>query len=84
MFGTASRSLVSSVVARRAGTVGSTSSTARSGGAVRFLNVHEYVSMDIMKSHGVKVPECFVATTPEEAKNIFQNKINKRTYILNM
>jgi len=47
-------------------------------GAVRFLNVHEYISMDLMKSHGIKTPECYVAETPEEAEHIFTNSLNKR------
>ena len=82
MFGS-TRNLITSVIARQAvlRPNPAAAAVARTGGAVRFLNVHEYVSMDIMKSHGVKVPECFVATTPEEAKDIFQNQINKRTYI---
>jgi hypothetical protein len=54
-------------------------SPAASVGAVRFLNVHEYISMEIMKNHGIQTPECHVATTPEEAENLFQNAFNKRT-----
>lgn len=38
-------------------------------GAVRNLNVHEYISMDIMKEHGIAIPEGYVASTPEEAEN---------------
>lgn len=49
-------------------------------GAIRYLNVHEYVSMDIMKQHGVKVPECHVADSAMEAQNIFETRINKRKY----
>ena len=52
---------------------------ASSVGAVRFLNVHEYISMEIMKNHGIQTPECHVASTPEEAENLFQNALNKRT-----
>ena len=49
---------------------------ASSIGAVRFLNVHEYLSMEIMKNHGIQTPECHVASTPEEAENLFQNALN--------
>jgi succinyl-CoA synthetase beta subunit len=38
-------------------------------GAVRNLNVHEYISMEIMKEHGIAIPEGYVASTPEEAEN---------------
>jgi succinyl-CoA synthetase beta subunit len=48
-------------------------------GAVRFLNVHEYISMEIMKNHGIQTPECHVASTPEEAENLYQSAFNKRT-----
>jgi hypothetical protein len=47
-------------------------------GAVRHLNVHEYVSMEIMQAHGIKTPNCSVASTPEEAEQIFVHKLNKR------
>ncbi|GAX10691.1 succinyl-CoA synthetase beta subunit [Fistulifera solaris] len=46
-------------------------------GAVRHLNVHEYVSMEIMQAHGIKTPNCSVASTPEEAEQIFLHKLNK-------
>jgi acyl-CoA synthetase (NDP forming) len=46
-------------------------------GAVRNLNVHEYISMELMKNHGIKTPECYVASTPDEAENIFMNSLNK-------
>jgi ATP-grasp domain len=46
-------------------------------GAVRNLNVHEYVSMELLEHYGVKVPKAFVASTPEEAENIFMHNLNK-------
>lgn len=46
-------------------------------GAIRNLNVHEYISMDIMKSHGIATPECYVANTPEEAEHLFDTYFNK-------
>ena len=49
-------------------------------GAIRNLNVHEYISMDLMKSHGIGTPAGYVASSPEEAENIYLNKLNKREY----
>lgn len=49
-------------------------------GAVRNLNVHEYISMEIMKNHGIKTPECYVASTPDEAEHIFTSSLNKGKY----
>jgi hypothetical protein len=46
-------------------------------GAVRNLNVHEYISMEVMKNYGIKTPDCYVANTPDEAENIFMNSLNK-------
>jgi len=50
---------------------------APSVGAVRNLNVHEYVSMELLEHYGVKVPKAFVASSPEEAEHIFLNSLNK-------
>lgn len=47
-------------------------------GAVRNLNVHEYISMDLMKQHEIGAPAGYVASSPEEAENIYLNKLNKR------
>jgi hypothetical protein len=49
-------------------------------GAVRNLNVHEYISMELMESHGIGVPAGRVADTPEEAEDIFNNILNKREW----
>mmetsp|Transcript_11309 Transcript_11309/g.23843 ORF Transcript_11309/g.23843 Transcript_11309/m.23843 type:complete len:454 (+) Transcript_11309:123-1484(+) len=46
-------------------------------GAVRNLNVHEYISMEIMNQHGITTPKGFVANTPEEAEHIFTTMMNK-------
>ena len=51
------------------------------GGAIRHLNVHEYISMEIMKSHGIATPECYVADTADEAEHLFANSFSKRAYI---
>jgi succinyl-CoA synthetase beta subunit len=49
--------------------------------AVRFLNVHEYISMEIMQSHGIRTPKYQVASTPQEAEDIFSNVLNQRECI---
>jgi acyl-CoA synthetase (NDP forming) len=46
-------------------------------GAIRHLNVHEYISMEVMKHHGITTPECYVASTPDEAAHIFNNSFGK-------
>jgi hypothetical protein len=45
-------------------------------GAVRNLNLHEYLSMDLMKQHGIATPAGYVASSAEEAENIFLHKLN--------
>ena len=35
----------------------------------RFLNLHEYASMELMNEYGISTPRGVVATTPEEAEN---------------
>eukprot|EP00977_Amphora_coffeiformis_P010266 scaffold2383_cov161-Amphora_coffeaeformis.AAC.22 len=46
--------------------------------AVRNLNVHEYISMDLLKEYGVSVPEYHVANSPDEASDIFRNVFNEQ------
>jgi len=46
-------------------------------GAVRNLNVHEYISMELMQSHGITTPMCKVATSPEEAETLFDSVKNQ-------
>ena len=58
--------------------VAASATTSRLGG-VRCLNVHEYISMEIMQSHGIQTPACKVASTPEEAEDAFLNTLNQRT-----
>jgi acyl-CoA synthetase (NDP forming) len=48
--------------------------------AVRFLNVHEYISMEIMQSHGIRTPNYHVASTADEAEHIFTNVLNQREF----
>lgn len=46
-------------------------------GAVRNLNVHEYVSMELLEHYGVQVPKAYVATSADEAEQIFLHSLNK-------
>mmetsp|Transcript_7655 Transcript_7655/g.17330 ORF Transcript_7655/g.17330 Transcript_7655/m.17330 type:complete len:451 (-) Transcript_7655:97-1449(-) len=63
---------------RRAGASINTSRVATPAmGAVRLLNVHEYISMELMNQHGIATPKGFVANTPEEADHIFTTMMNK-------
>lgn len=49
----------------------------------RFLNVHEYISMELMASHGIQVPECHVAESAQEVEHIFNTSFHhKRTSFL--
>jgi len=47
-------------------------------GSIRCLNVHEYISMEIMKTHGVPIPKGYVAKTPDEAVGIYETKMQQR------
>jgi len=47
-------------------------------GAVRNLNVHEYISMEIMNAHHIPTPRAYVAKTPEEAEAIYTQKLAHR------
>lgn len=44
-------------------------------GATRSLNVHEYVSMDIMRKFGIPVPKGGVANTVAEAEQVYKTII---------
>jgi len=39
----------------------------------RYLNIHEYLGIDLLKSYGVNVAKGFVATSPEEAFKLAKN-----------
>lgn len=41
-------------------------------GAVRDLNVHEHVSMELMNSHNIRTPESYVAKSAVEAEQIYK------------
>jgi len=42
---------------------------------VRNLNLHEYISMEIMNQHNISTPKSYAATTAEEAEHIYQSKM---------
>ncbi|CAN0429456.1 unnamed protein product, partial [Hapterophycus canaliculatus] len=44
------------------------SAPAGAGQQVRRLNVHEYVSMEIMAEHDIDIPACKMAETPADAE----------------
>lgn len=44
----------------------------------RFLNVHEYISMELMASHGIQVPECHVAESTQEVEHIFNTSFHHK------
>jgi len=46
-------------------------------GGVRNLNVHEYVSMDILRSFGVPCPKGGVANSLEEVEQVYKTKIGE-------
>ncbi|GAB5034857.1 succinate ligase [Nannochloropsis oceanica] len=47
------------------------------GQQARMLNVHEYISMDIMKSYGINTPQGQVVSSVEEAEHVYANTLNK-------
>jgi hypothetical protein len=82
MFGAASRRVaLAATTKHRGGALASPSSSPfrMAAGPVRFLNVHEYISMELFKTHGIATPECYVADTPEEAEHIATTALNRRT-----
>lgn len=79
--------MLSSVVARSGGSVfrhhrHPRTAAAAAVGAVRNLNLHEYLSMELMKQHGIATPAGFVASTPEEAEHAFLHHLNKGTLFI--
>jgi len=45
-------------------------------GAVRNLNVHEHISMELFNENGISTPKGIVATTPEEAEAAYKEMGN--------
>jgi len=38
---------------------------------VRYLNLHEYISMEVMNQHKIATPKSYAATTADEAEHIY-------------
>jgi succinyl-CoA synthetase beta subunit len=49
---------------------------------VRNLNLHEYISKNVMREYGIQVQKGELATTPEEAESIAKTLSNKGGLIL--
>ena len=49
-------------------------------GAIRNLNLHEFPSMELMKEHGIRTPRAFLASDPEEARDLFRRNFTKGMY----
>ena len=45
---------------------------------IRSLNVHEYISMELMSSHGIQTPECHVAETIQEVDHIYNTSFTNQ------
>ena len=50
---------------------------APSVGAVRRLNVHEYVSMDVMRKFNIPVPSGGMAETAEDAVKLYKSQFGR-------
>lgn len=59
----------------------STTTTNASKLGKRFLNVHEYVAMEILQNGGVNVPRFGVASTPKEAAEI-SRKLGENDFVV--
>jgi succinyl-CoA synthetase beta subunit len=44
----------------------------------RFLNVHEYISMDLMNQYGIPTPQGRVATTSQHAQEVATEMLQGR------
>ncbi|KAG9294242.1 hypothetical protein G9A89_021601 [Geosiphon pyriformis] len=53
----------------------------RKGQQKRFLAIHEYLSMDLLKRYGVNIPKGSVARTPQEAYEVTQ-KLGKEDAVI--
>ena len=48
------------------------------GGAIRNLNVHEHISMELFNEHGIATPKGMVAFTPQEASDAYVAMGNRK------
>jgi len=42
---------------------------------VRYLNLHEYISMEIMNQYNISTPKSYAATSADEAEHIYESKM---------
>ena len=52
------------------------------GHQIRMLNVHEYISMELMNQHQIPTPLGAVATTPEEAEHAYTSKFTGKDAVI--
>jgi hypothetical protein len=78
MFSSSSRSALTRVMARRHAAMPQRRTALPAVGAVRHLNVHEYVSMELFQKFGIRTPQFKVCNTPEEAETAYHATMNKR------
>ena len=46
-------------------------------GGIRNLNVHEYISMELLHKNKIPTPKAYAVTTPEQAESIYNHKRKK-------
>ena len=48
---------------------------------VRYLNLHEYISMEIMNQYNISTPKSYAATSADEAEHIYETKMTSGKFI---
>jgi hypothetical protein len=68
-------------VSRAVAVVGAKSNNLKTGcvlpplmGSIRHLNVHEYISMEMLHNNNIPAPKSYAVTTPEQAETIYNQK----------
>lgn len=68
-------------VSRAVATLGANSNTVKISrvvppmlGTIRHLNVHEYISMEMLHNNNIPAPKSYAVTTPEQAETIYNQK----------
>jgi len=55
----------------------STTATSSAWGAVRNLNLYEFPAMELMREHGIRTPRSYLASDPEEVRDLFRRNFSK-------
>jgi hypothetical protein len=63
------------------GTPVNISATTSAWGAVRNLNLHEFPTMELMRDHGIRTPRSYLASDPEEVRELFRRNFSKGMYV---